>query len=237
MTRPRDDSFRVLTWNVHGCIGSAGRFDPDAIVDAVRSLEADIVSLQEIDARDRVAGTLDAFGYIGRRLGWQSFDARTIRTERGDYGHLLSTRWSIDAPRYIDLSIAGFEPRAAIACTVPELDVDVIAAHLGLRARERQRQVEAIVAEVQRLGDRRVVVLGDFNEWRRVGVATRTLCPPFVEAAAAPSFPAWRPFFSLDRIWCSPALEALEARSVKRMAHLSDHLPVIADLRPARAST
>lgn len=229
----RGRRFRAVTWNVHGCIGSAGRFDPDAVIDALRSLEPDVVSLQEVDSRAGVADGLDTFGYLQRGLGFNAFDVRTIETEHGDYGHMLLTPWTIESTRRLDLSVGGFEPRAAISLAVRELGVRVISTHLGLRVRERQLQVERIVGEVDRLRDEPVLVLGDFNEWRRIGVTTRKLCPPFSEAAAVASFPAWRPVFSLDRIWCGPGLESSDGRAVRAMAHLSDHLPVVADLRPA----
>lgn len=230
MTLP-PDRIRVLTWNVHGCIGSAGHFDPDAIIAALQTLKPDIAAVQEIDSRARVAGELDTFGYLRRALGWRSVESRTMRGHGGEYGHALMSPWTLEAERTVDLAVPGFEPRTAISCEVRELGVRVIASHLGLRARERRKQIGAIVAEIERHPGAPQIVLGDFNEWRRIGVASRLLCPRFLEAAALPSYPAWRPLFALDRIWCEPPLEPVNAEVGVHMAHLSDHLPVIADLR------
>jgi len=227
---------RVVTWNVHACIGSAGRFDPDAVVAAVQALEPDIVALQEIDAREEAAGDVDTFAYLRHALGWRAAEARTIRGDSGDYGHLVLSPWRIEAARTLDLSIEGFEPRAAIGCEIPELGVRVLATHLGLRARERHRQIGAMAEEIDRPGAPPLIVLGDLNEWRRRGVATRVLCPPLREAATLASFPAWRPFFALDRIWCEPPLEPLTSEAAVHMAHLSDHLPIVAELRFADPS-
>ena len=198
---------------------------------AVRCLQPDVVALQEIDAREEVAADLDTFDYLRSSLGWHSVDARTIKTPRGDYGHAVLTPWTVDVARCMDISVPGFEPRAAIYCAIRELGVHVIATHLGLRARERRRQIERIVAAAHEIGNERVIVLGDFNEWRRIGLATRKLCPPFNLVGTAPSFPAWRPVFALDRIWCGPGLEPLAGRAGRHMANLSDHLPILADLR------
>lgn len=222
---------RAMTWNVHACVGSAGTFDPDAIVAAVRKAAPDIVALQEIDAREALAGGIDTFGYLRRALGWRVVEARTIRTDRGDYGHAVMSPWTVELARCIDLSVAGFEPRTAISCGIREFGVHVIATHLGLRGRERRTQVQAIIEEVERHRERPLIVLGDFNEWRRNGLATRMLCPPFREAAARASFPAWRPVFALDRIWCSPPLEPVSAEASDHVARLSDHLPIVAELR------
>ena len=38
---------RVATYNVHGCIGTDGRHDPDRVADVITELDADVVALQE----------------------------------------------------------------------------------------------------------------------------------------------------------------------------------------------
>ena len=219
-----------MTWNVHGCVGSGGRFDPEAIAQVLRRSSADIVALQEVDAREPLSGGIDTFEFLRRELGWCSAEARTIRTHAGDYGHLIMSRWTIESVRRLDLSMGGHEPRAAIICEIGELGVRAIATHLGLRARERRRQIRAMVDSIDLSRSPPLVVLGDFNEWRRFGVATRLFCPPLIEIAALPSFPAWRPFFRLDRIWCAPQIRGIAAHTESQAAHLSDHLPVVADL-------
>jgi endonuclease/exonuclease/phosphatase family metal-dependent hydrolase len=225
-------SIRVLTWNVHGCVGSIGRFDPDAVIESLREIAPDIVALQEIDARTHTANDLDTFEYLREKLAWHTVEARTIRTDGGDYGHAIFSPWPIESGCTLDLSVEGFEPRAAVGGEIRKLGVTVYAAHLGLRARERRAQIAKLIAQIERHDCESMIVLGDFNEWRRRGgVASRALSPTFAPAAAMPSFPSWRPFFALDRIWCGAALEPVGARAIRRLARLSDHLPVVADLR------
>jgi endonuclease/exonuclease/phosphatase family metal-dependent hydrolase len=233
------DLLRVLTWNIHGCVGRAGRFEPDVVAATVAALEPDIVALQEVDARRTLAGGLDTFEMLTGALGASAFAARTIVTDEGDYGHMLLSRWPLEGCRRLDLSVPGREPRAAILATVrvPGLDVTVAAAHLGLRARERAAQLDALTAALAG-GDPdggAAIVLGDFNEWRRRGVASRRLCPPFQPAAALPSFPARRPILALDRIWCRTPLTPHAARTVTEARDASDHLAVLAELRTASA--
>jgi len=38
---------RVATYNVHACVGSDGRHDPDRVASVITELDADIVALQE----------------------------------------------------------------------------------------------------------------------------------------------------------------------------------------------
>jgi endonuclease/exonuclease/phosphatase family metal-dependent hydrolase len=228
---PAGKRVRVLTWNVHGCVGRSGRFDPDAVVNTVRRLQPDIAALQEVDARRHVTGGVDTFAHITDQLGGHAAEARTIRTPYGDYGHLLISRWPLEQVQTLDLSVAAREPRAAIVACTAERWLHVAAAHLGLNARERRRQLGLIRGVIDERAPGPCVVLGDFNEWRRKGVATKALCPPFVAATTLPTYPAGWPVLPLDRIWYRPPLELVSARVVSEVQRLSDHLPVLAELR------
>ena len=44
---PPSSPLRVATYNVHECVGTDGRQDPDRIASVVSELNADIVALQE----------------------------------------------------------------------------------------------------------------------------------------------------------------------------------------------
>lgn len=227
---------RVLSWNVHGCVDRSGRFDPQGVVDVILRLSPDIVALQELDSRRNLAGDLDTFGYLRASLGWPAAEARTIRDSDGDYGHALMARWELEQVEHLDLAVRRREPRMAISSKVltPGGRVHVVATHLGLSARERRIQVRTIASHVNSTGVGPAIVVGDFNEWRRRGVATRALCPPFEVAAGLPSFPSRRPVLPLDRIWCRPPLELDKARVDTTARHQSDHLPVIAELKLPR---
>ena len=45
MTAP--PPIRVATYNIHACVGTDGRHDPDRIASVVAELDADIVAMQE----------------------------------------------------------------------------------------------------------------------------------------------------------------------------------------------
>ena len=141
---PAITGIRVLSWNVHSCIGRTGRFDPEGVADCIRRLDPDVVALQEVDTRPAMSDDFDTFAYLRSCFdGAAAVEARTIRAEQGDYGHLLMSRWAIDEVRQLDLTVPGREPRTAISCVLRDTGVRVIAAHLGLRAGERRRQLDA----------------------------------------------------------------------------------------------
>lgn len=137
---------RALTWNVHKFVGRSGRRDHDAVMHAVRELDADIVALQEVDERPRGPNDTDSFVTLGEAFGPHSSEARTIRSPDGDYSHMLMSRWPMHDNRCLDLTQDRREPRMALSSSVqsPEGPIRVIAAHLGLSARERRRQLSLI---------------------------------------------------------------------------------------------
>ena len=48
MTKPRvTQTLRVATYNVHACVGTDRRHDPDRVASVVGELDADVVALQE----------------------------------------------------------------------------------------------------------------------------------------------------------------------------------------------
>lgn len=231
-------SIRALTWNVHGFVGSSGEHNHHAIMKAVRSLDADIVSLQEVDERHGRPNAQSGFVELREAFASYSAEARTIRTPDGDYGHILMSRWPMKDRRCVDLSVSGREPRMAISTKIesPHGAVHVLSTHLGLSARERRGQLALLKKHLAPAKASAAIVLGDFNEWRRFGAATRALCPPFEVAARLPSFPSRRPVFALDRIWCRAPLEPVASKVATEYRSLSDHLAVVADLRFIHAS-
>ena len=39
----------LVTYNIHACVGTDGRFEPARIAGVLRELDADVVALQEVD--------------------------------------------------------------------------------------------------------------------------------------------------------------------------------------------
>jgi endonuclease/exonuclease/phosphatase family metal-dependent hydrolase len=223
---------RALTWNVHGFVGRDGRRDPEAVMSAVGAVDADIVALQEIDERRGCEGNDPAFVTLREAFGRHSAEARTIRSPDGDYGHLLMSRWPMHESTTLDLSVRRREPRVAISCRIeaPHGDIRVVAAHLGLSARERLHQIAMVRDHLEGTSERAAIVLGDFNEWHRFGAATRAFRPEFRIAAARASYPARFPLLPLDRIWCRRPLAPVASSALRDSGRLSDHLAIVADL-------
>ncbi|MFO1081767.1 MAG: endonuclease/exonuclease/phosphatase family protein [Reyranellaceae bacterium] len=227
---PPAATIRLMTWNIHGAVGRNPRFDLERVVALVRRHAPDIVALQEIDSRRAAGG--NPFAVLRQALGEHAVDARTVSTADGDYGQALISRWPLAETAIHDLTWGAREPRRAIATSVrtPSGPLRVIATHLGLSLRERHRQALTL----QRLvGARReaTVALGDFNDWFWVGSVRRCLARDLPSCSAPRTFPARLPLFRLDRIYLWPPGALVASRTDPEARRLSDHLPVIADLR------
>jgi endonuclease/exonuclease/phosphatase family metal-dependent hydrolase len=226
---------RIASYNIHECVGTDGRRDPERIATVLREIDADVIGLQEVDARP--GGPTDGMQmqYLAAALGHHGVAGPTLRRIDGEYGNALLTRWPVLDVRHVDLTVYRREPRAAL-----DVDLDVngvtvrtIVTHLGLLPGERRTQVRRLL---DRLGDGRadlVILCGDMNEWFAVGRPLRWLHARLGRTAGIATFPAVLPVFALDRIWVNPhtALSHLAAHASAAARRASDHLPMIADIR------
>lgn len=224
---------RVATYNVHRWSGVSGRQAPNAALAeyVISELDADVVALQEVlrpfDAKDPLTVLAEE-----QHLHVAFVVTRVHRL--GELGNAILSRWPITSLFVLDLSFSRLERRSALAAEfkLGKRSLTVVATHLALRDRTRQRQVRTILSHPQLQGP--VVLMGDLNAWRR-SKATQAL-----DAALGAhgnrrwpaSFPSARPILALDRIYSRGAqVETLEVHRSTAARRASDHLPVIAVLK------
>lgn len=234
--RPHDlPTVRVLTWNVHAGIGPDGRYDLPRIVALVRRHQPDIVALQELDSRGR--GETSPFQYLSQALGSHAAEAKTIVAPDGYYGHVLISRWPMTETAVHDLSVSKREPRRAIETTIltPVGPLHLASVHLGLGFRERRKQA-AILSAIAGSARGTTIMAGDFNDWFIYGGVRRALATILPGRTKLRSFPARYPLFMLDRIYCRPRQALVDCWVDPLGKRVSDHLPVIADIRLEQAA-
>ena len=221
---------RVLTWNIHGALGRNPRFDLARVVELIDRWDPQIVALQEVDSRrDK---EINPFEFLQRELGEHGIGAKSITTDDGEYGQMLISRWPMNDTAIHDLSFPEREPRRAIASRIetPHGPLRIVATHLGLSIHERRAQAEKLIAIA---GSEPVatIVMGDFNDWLWAGSVRKALSRELPGRTRFRTFPSIFPLLRLDRVYCRPA-GALQRGYTDRAARaISDHLPVIADVR------
>jgi endonuclease/exonuclease/phosphatase family metal-dependent hydrolase len=227
-------ALRVATYNVHACIGTDGRHDPDRVAAVIAELDAGIVALQEFTYPAGVAVETRMPVTLTMADAYECVLGPTRRSVTECFGNALLTRHRIVDVHRFDLSTERREPRGAIATTIDVGDtiVHVLAAHLGLRVRERRFQVRQILDYLDSVRHSLVVVLGDFNDWLPGRSVVHVLDDRLGRPPRPASFPVHWPIVPLDRIWVNPlhALRSIAAHATPAARLASDHLPVVADI-------
>ncbi len=198
------------------------------IADVLQQIDADVVGVQEIYEAQAE--------FLARELEMQLVTGITLHRPGGPYGNALLTRLGLRGVATFDLSVSAREARGGIRVDLDFQDqrLHVFNVHLGLRGRERARQVKWLV-ERHILWDDRTgprVVIGDLNEWfpGRVGRALRR---EFTSLRPRRTHPALLPLWALDRIYWDHAVqgESLRVHRTREARVASDHLPLVATLR------
>ena len=168
---------RVLSYNIHRAIGVDRRFRPERIVSIIGYYNPDVVMLQEVDDGAPRSRELDLGRELARALGYEHYAiGHNVTLRKGRYGNATLSRWPIQRERNIDLTIGFLRRRGCqhtrIAVQAPAgrtRRLEVFNLHLGLSARERERQV-ALLARSREFAslpfDVPDVVAGDYNDWR-----------------------------------------------------------------------
>lgn len=244
-------SIKVMTVNTHkGFTTFNRRFILPELRNAVRTLSADIVFLQEVLGEHHAWSKRHTerwphrpqYEFLADAI-WHSYAyGRNAVYPEGHHGNALLSKYPILTWENKDISLNGIERRGLLHCILdlPEAEqqLHTICVHLSLRENHRQQQLrmlKLLVADIPQSCP--LIVAGDFNDWRMRGhgyieqeiglseVFSFGGCKP------ARTFPANFPVLRLDRIY------SRAARSVtpvvlpnKPWSHLSDHKPLLAEI-------
>jgi len=191
---------RVVTWNVHGCVGTDGRFLPERTAEALAALHPDVALLQEVGDNRGVHPPIDQATTLAQMLGLHCAIGITMPREPYGYGNCTLSRWPILESSTTDLSFIGREPRACLRAVVGppseggEVRLTTLNVHLGLGASERRYQLgrilETLLADYAAEAVRHHRQLPWLWRWRRVDVdKLATLKEPLVLAGDFNDFP------------------------------------------------
>ena len=219
----------VATYNVHRWTGRNGRGAPDPARagSVISELRADVVALQEVLRPHRGEDPLEA---IADALGLHVAFACTRVHKRGELGNAILSRWPMRGVSVLDLTFSRVDRRLAMAAQFPFEGgvLDVVATHLSLGDRTRNRQVRSLLDHPNFQGGP-TLLLGDMNAWRQCK-ATRALDDALHNNHDWPaSFPSARPVLALDRIYSRGVqVGKVKAHHSRAARSASDHLPVVA---------
>lgn len=235
---------RLLTYNVHRCVGTDRRLDVDRIVAVIGEHEPDIVCLQELDVGRARTGLVDQARTIADKLAMTSRFHPAMRVEAELYGDAIMTPHPEKLIRAAALptvaGIPGLEPRGAIwsEIEIGGVSVNVVNTHLGLVPREQRLQAAALAGSGWLSACQGPTLLaGDFNATsitRPYQTLARKLQDCQRQLKLRPSvktFPSAFPAIRIDHCFVSPEIRITGVMTpyspLARIA--SDHLPLVID--------
>ncbi len=232
-----DQAIRLASYNMRKAVGLDFRREPSRTLDVIASLDADVVALQEADKRfgERVSAIdIDA---VTERTGLRPLSLGGNDVSLGWHGNAVLVRPDITIENIHLITLPGLEPRGAVKVDLEYAgrSLVIVATHLGLTRGSRRKQCQTIQDTLDIHAVSHSVIMGDFNEWRKVG-GLSTLTKQHSLVSPGRSFHASRPIAALDRFAIGDAVDLLDAgvKEDQRTKIASDHLPIWADIRVAR---
>lgn len=239
---------RVVTYNIHKCIGGLDRrYRPARVIDTIAHYAPDILLLQEVDAdakrsnHDRQVDRLgDALG-LDQRAWYPNHFLRS----GGAYGNAILSRFPCRAHDNLDLTLPGRKVRSVLhACLRVRIGsrsrtVHVFNMHLGLREQDRRRQMVRFLdshpfAHMHRRTP--VIVAGDLNDVYGT-LGPRLMVPAGFRAMGTSlrTFPAYAPMRPLDGLFVrgDVQIRRVQRGQIAVARRASDHLPLVVDLELA----
>jgi len=223
-------TIRIASYNMRKARGLDQRRRPERTCAVINALAADVVVLQEADRRlgprhpalprEMIAAETD-FDVVevcdnGLSLGW--------------HGNAVLVRKGVGVGHVARVPLPGLEPRGAVRV---ELEIGegltLVAAHLGLRRRDRRAQLHVLNAVTA--DEAHCIIGGDFNEWSNAK-GLEPLAARFDTHCPGRSFHARRPIAALDRFAMTRGVTlhgaGVEKGALAKIA--SDHLPIWSDI-------
>jgi endonuclease/exonuclease/phosphatase family metal-dependent hydrolase len=238
----------LATWNIHKGIGTDRRYRLDRTIHVLKSLDADVLCLQEVDEGVRRSRGESQLERLSGELGYPYASIGiNVRVGAGGYGSATLSRFPMWDVRNVDLTVPPKKRRSALLARIEHglpggwLIANV---HLGLMHLERKVQVRRLLAHVlEEAHDARPMeIAGDWNEWGKrlvqgvlheAGFHLARLDHHGAKGVA--TFPSSRPMLCLDRVLYRGPVRVHHVQCVLDAAtrHASDHLPVVVQLEAA----
>jgi endonuclease/exonuclease/phosphatase family metal-dependent hydrolase len=231
-----ETTLRILAYNIHHGAGNDEVLDLQRIARLIRSLDPDLVALQEVDSRTERTGRVDQAAELGRMAGMDWAFGSFMDYQGGEYGMaVLSALPIVDSTNH--RLPEGPEPRSSLAVRV-QLRGDAgelifAGIHFYRTAEERMAQARRLL-EVLEPEEGPVILAGDFNS-----TPDSEVMALIGETFAIPdkgedhfTFSSDRPEREIDFIVYRPAdrFAVVESRVIDEPV-ASDHRPVFLVLR------
>ncbi|MDH3271564.1 MAG: endonuclease/exonuclease/phosphatase family protein [Gemmatimonadota bacterium] len=229
-------TIRIAAYNIRHGRGMDDRVDLERIAAVLETLDADVITLQEVDDRTERTGGVDQVSVLAERLGYRGVHGPHRPYQGGHYGNAVLSRLPIRS-----IHVFPIPPASGSALSVLEVEVElaeagavsVVSVHLAGSSRERLAQADAVTGHL-RVREHPVVLAGDLNErpWGPVMDRLRSSWRVLAKSGDPTTYPAETPDREIDFVLVrrSDFVDVL-AHHVLDEPLASDHRPIVAELR------
>lgn len=234
--------FRVMTYNVHSCVGTDGQLNVARVADVISRADPDVVALQELDVCQSRSGRVNQPAWLAEQLNMHVHFTAARACDEGHYGNAILSRHPFAVLSEGGLLRRRGEERAVqwLKLSIGGRAVSVMNTHLSIHFRERLLQIEQLLgAEWLASAEQGVplIVCGDLNS-SQFSPVYRRLSRDLVDvqqvhgARARPTWPSRLPLLRIDHVFASRSLRVsrCEVRRDSLTSVASDHLPLLAEL-------
>jgi endonuclease/exonuclease/phosphatase family metal-dependent hydrolase len=241
-------SIRILTYNVHSCIGMDGKLSPQRIARIIAQYQPDVVALQELDVGRRRTDNVHQAKIISEYLAMEYHFHPAIHIEEERYGNAILTHLPVKLIKSGILPMLPtkpwLEPRGVIWVAIEAYGqrFNLLNTHLGLRPAERTIQAKALLgddwlANANCTGA--VVICGDFNSLPNSAVHKRfsrhlnDMQILHENHRPKKTFGGRFPSARIDHIFGNSMVNVkhVEVPRTQLTRNASDHLPLIVDIQ------
>ncbi len=244
----------VMSYNIHHGEGTDGVFDLRRLAVVIKSVDPDLVALQEVDKGTTRASGIDQAAELARLTGMYYVFGNAIDYAGGEYGEAILSRYPIlESTNYHLPFTAGHERRSAIAVTVQPTQFSEPIQFVGTHwAHDRDDDRVAQAQETDQLFGRGegkeptsgpkdaiafTLLAGDLNaeprsaplealraNWRCLSAASRFGAPL--------TFPSDTPNIAIDHIYMTPRQFKVFVSDIRVLDEpvASDHAPLVVKL-------
>lgn len=152
----------VASYNIlHGKFAD---YDMDKLTESIRTCDADLVGVQEVDVMTKRAGGRDIPALMAERLGFEYRFAKAIDLQGGAYGTAILSRYPIEHFSVEALPSGNFEQRSIGCATICIGDREINFWNTHLSYENKFLRAEQFNRLAKRIGTYRDIILtGDFN--------------------------------------------------------------------------
>jgi endonuclease/exonuclease/phosphatase family metal-dependent hydrolase len=240
---------RILVFNIHAGKDAAGASNLERVADLIRSTQADLALLQEVDRRTKRSGGTDQLNVLADATKYSAAFGRSLDYDGGGYGIAALARRGLVANFTEPLPVTpaqarsggSHEPRVAlvVVARTPAGDLTALNTHMDSSREEsyRLQEVETVLKLVasSRKSGLPGVAGGDFNAepgsevYKRVVIAG--LRDSWTECGRGQglTYPADKPAKRIDYLFLADPLRCIDARVIETT--ISDHRPLLVTIR------